>query len=97
MTAVRLICLTWDQIQATQVARGRELEDLTGLPRSIGGVEVGLTLHASAAVSAAKSMCCLTGTPATLMRGDLGGEHLLDQRLGWTTNLGKELVAKEAQ
>ena len=37
-----LICLTWDQIQAAGVA-GAELEDLTSLPRSIEGVEVGLT------------------------------------------------------
>ena len=39
-----LICLTWDQIQAAGVA-GAELEDLTSLPRSIEGVEVGLTLR----------------------------------------------------
>lgn len=39
-----LICLTWDQIEATGVA-GAELEDLTSLPRSIEGVEVGLTLR----------------------------------------------------
>ena len=39
-----LICLTWDQIQGTGVA-GAELEDLTSLPRSIEGVEVGLTLR----------------------------------------------------
>ena len=38
------ICLTWDQIQAAGVA-GAELEDLTSLPRSIEGVEVGLTLR----------------------------------------------------
>ena len=39
-----LICLTWDQIQAAGVA-GAELEHLTSLPRSIEGVEVGLTLR----------------------------------------------------
>ena len=39
-----LICLTWDQIQAAGVA-GAELEDLTSLPRTIEGVEVGLTLR----------------------------------------------------
>ena len=39
-----MICLTWDQIQAAGVA-GAELEDLTSLPRSIEGVEVGLTLR----------------------------------------------------
>lgn len=39
-----LICLTWDQIEASGVA-GAELEDLTSLPRSIEGVEVGLTLR----------------------------------------------------
>ena len=39
-----LICLTWDQIQAAGVA-GAELEDLTSIPRSIEGVEVGLTLR----------------------------------------------------
>ena len=39
-----LICLTWDQIQAAGVA-GAELEDLTSLPRSIEGVEAGLTLR----------------------------------------------------
>ena len=39
-----LICLTWDQIEAAGVA-GAELEDLTSLPRSIEGVEVGLTLR----------------------------------------------------
>ena len=37
-----LICLTWDQIESSGVA-GAELEDLTSLPRSIEGVEVGLT------------------------------------------------------
>ena len=39
-----LICLTWDQISATGVA-GAELEDLTSLPRSVEGVQVGLTLR----------------------------------------------------
>mgnify|MGYP003376197571 CR=1 FL=1 len=39
-----MICLTWDQITSTGVA-GSELEDLTSLPRSIEGVEVGLTLR----------------------------------------------------
>lgn len=39
-----LIFLTWDQICAAGVA-GAELEDLTSLPRSIEGVEVGLTLR----------------------------------------------------
>ena len=39
-----LICLTWDQIRAAGVD-GAELEDLTSLPRSIDGVEVGLTLR----------------------------------------------------
>ncbi|MDD4850166.1 MAG: bifunctional oligoribonuclease/PAP phosphatase NrnA [Gemmiger sp.] len=39
-----LICLTWDQISGTGVA-GAELEDLTSLPRSIEGVQVGLTLR----------------------------------------------------
>lgn len=39
-----MICLTWDQICGTGVA-GAELEDLTSLPRSIEGVEVGLTLR----------------------------------------------------
>ena len=37
-----VICLTWDQIESSGVA-GAELEDLTSLPRSIEGVEVGLT------------------------------------------------------
>lgn len=37
-----MICLTWDQIESSGVA-GAELEDLTSLPRSIEGVEVGLT------------------------------------------------------
>lgn len=39
-----MICLTWDQIVTSGVA-GAELEDLTSLPRSIEGVEVGLTLR----------------------------------------------------
>ena len=39
-----MICLTWDQIVTSGVA-GAELEDLTSLPRSIVGVEVGLTLR----------------------------------------------------
>ena len=39
-----LICLTWDQIEASGVA-GAELEDLTSLPRSIEGVDVGLTFR----------------------------------------------------
>ena len=39
-----LICLTWDQIESAGVD-GAELEDLTSLPRSIDGVEVGLTLR----------------------------------------------------
>lgn len=39
-----MICLTWDQIVSSGVA-GAELEDLTSLPRSIEGVEVGLTLR----------------------------------------------------
>ena len=39
-----IICLTWDQIVTSGVA-GAELEDLTSLPRSIEGVEVGLTLR----------------------------------------------------
>ena len=36
-----LICLTWDQSRP-QVWPGAELEDLTSIPRSIEGVEVGL-------------------------------------------------------
>ena len=39
-----MICLTWDQIVTSGVAVA-ELEDLTSLPRSIEGVEVGLTLR----------------------------------------------------
>ncbi len=39
-----MICLTRDQIVQTGVANA-ELEDLTSLPRSIEGVEVGLTLR----------------------------------------------------
>ena len=39
-----LIFLTWDEISGCGVA-GAELEDLTSLPRSIEGVEVGLTLR----------------------------------------------------
>lgn len=39
-----MICLTRDQILQTGVANA-ELEDLTSLPRSIEGVEVGLTLR----------------------------------------------------
>ena len=39
-----MIYLTWDQIVTSGVA-GAELEDLTSLPRSIEGVEVGLTLR----------------------------------------------------
>jgi len=39
-----MICLTWDQIVTSGVA-GAELEDLISLPRSIEGVEVGLTLR----------------------------------------------------
>ena len=39
-----LICLTWDQIEASGVA-GAELEDLTSLPRSIEGVDMGLTFR----------------------------------------------------
>lgn len=39
-----LICLTWEQIVEAGVA-GAELEDLTSLPRTIEGVEVGLTLR----------------------------------------------------
>ncbi|MEE0800223.1 MAG: bifunctional oligoribonuclease/PAP phosphatase NrnA [Gemmiger sp.] len=39
-----LICLTWDQIRMSGVANA-ELEDLTSLPRSIEGVEVGLTFR----------------------------------------------------
>lgn len=39
-----MICLTWDQIESIGVP-GAELEDLTSLPRSIEGVEVGLTLR----------------------------------------------------
>lgn len=39
-----MVCLTWDQIEASGVAAA-ELEDLTSLPRSIEGVKVGLTLR----------------------------------------------------
>ena len=39
-----MIYLTWDQIVTSGVP-GAELEDLTSLPRSIEGVEVGLTLR----------------------------------------------------
>lgn len=39
-----MICLTWDQIRHAGVA-GAELEDLTSLPRSVEGVQVGLTLR----------------------------------------------------
>lgn len=39
-----VILLTWDEICACGVA-GAELEDLTSLPRSIEGVDVGLTLR----------------------------------------------------
>jgi phosphoesterase RecJ-like protein len=39
-----LICITLDDIRRTGVANA-ELEDLTSLPRSIEGVEVGLTLR----------------------------------------------------
>jgi len=39
-----LICLSWAEIEAAGVA-GSELEDLTSLPRSIEGVQVGLTLR----------------------------------------------------
>ena len=44
MPSASMICLTWDQIVTSGVA-GAELEDLTSLPRSIEGVEVGLTLR----------------------------------------------------
>ena len=43
-----MIYLTWDQIVTSGVP-GAELEDLTSLPRSIDGVEVGLTLRHRAA------------------------------------------------
>ena len=67
-----LICLTWDQIQAAGVA-GAELEDLTSLPRSIEGVEVGLTLRQQPGGSYRISVRTAKGVDACEIAKRLGG------------------------
>ena len=67
-----LICLTWDQIQAAGVA-GAELEDLTSLPRSIEGVEVGLTLRQQPGGSYRISVRTAKGVDACAIARRLGG------------------------
>ena len=67
-----LICLTWDQIQAAGVA-GAELEDLTSIPRSIEGVEVGITIRQQPTGSYKVSVRTVTGVDASAICAHLGG------------------------
>lgn len=67
-----MICLTWDQIQSTGVAAS-ELEDLTSLPRSIEGVQVGLTLRQQKDGSYKISVRTAQGVDACSIARRLGG------------------------
>ena len=67
-----MIYLTWDQIVTSGVP-GAELEDLTSLPRSIEGVEVGLTLRQQKDGSYKISIRTAEGVDACAIAKRLGG------------------------